>query len=110
MVSWNGKTYRCPVEITIGIVGGKWKSLILWHLHEKTMRFMELERIVSGVSQKMLTQQLNEIERDELLTKTVYAEVPPRVEYELTERGHSLFPVLEQMHGWAIEQLGVEET
>jgi len=102
--------YRCPVEITIGIVGGKWKCLILWHLHKKTMRFGELERIVSGVSQKMLSQQLHEMEDDGLIIKTVYAEVPPRVEYELTERGHSLFPVLEQMHGWAIDQLDVEES
>lgn len=102
--------YRCPVEITIGIVGGKWKCLILWHLHEKTMRFGELERIVSGVSQKMLSQQLHEMEADGLITKTVYAEVPPRVEYELTERGHSLFPILEQMHGWAMDQLDIEES
>ncbi|MEI6891295.1 MAG: helix-turn-helix domain-containing protein [Pontiella sp.] len=110
MVSWNGKAYRCPVEITIGIVGGKWKCLILWHLHQNTMRFKELERIVVGVSPKMLSQQLNEMECDGLLTKKIYAEVPPRVEYKLTDRGESLFPVLQQMHGWALEQLDVEES
>ena len=109
MVSWNGKSYRCPVEITIGIVGGKWKCLILWHLHLEKMRFKELERIVPGVSQKMLSQQLKEMEKDGLLTKTIYPEVPPRVEYELTCRGHSLFPVLEQMHRWALDQLDLEE-
>ena len=110
MVSWNGKTYRCPVEVTIGIVGGKWKCLILWHLHQGKMRFKELERIVPGVSQKMLTQQLKEMENDGLLTKKAYPEVPPRVEYELTGRGHSLFPILELMHSWASEQLDLEES
>ena len=109
MVKWNGKEYRCPVEVTIGIVGGKWKCLILWHLHHEKMRFKALERIVPGVSQKMLTQQLREMERDGLLTKTVHPEVPPRVEYELTERGHSLFPILETMHRWALDQLSIEE-
>ncbi|MBI9090575.1 MAG: helix-turn-helix transcriptional regulator [Desulfobacterium sp.] len=109
MVSWNGKAYRCPVEVTIGIVGGKWKCLILWHLHQGKMRFKELERIVPGVSQKMLTQQLKEMEKDGLLTKKVFPEVPPRVEYELTGRGHSLFPILEQMHRWALDHLDLEE-
>lgn len=107
MVEWKGKSFRCPVEVTFDLVGGKWKCLILWHLHLGKMRFKELERIVSGVSQKMLTQQLKEMERDELLVKTVYPEVPPRVEYELTPLGHSLFPILEAMHGWAVEELGV---
>lgn len=110
MVLWKDKTYRCPVEVTIDIVGGKWKCLILWHLHEGTMRFKELERIVPGVSQKMLTQQLKEMEKDGLLTKTVYPEVPPRVEYSLTERGHSLFPLLELMHTWALDELGLDES
>ncbi len=109
MVEWNGKEFRCPVEVTIGIVGGKWKCLILWHLHQGKMRFKELERIVPGVSQKMLTQQLKEMAADGLLEKTVYPEVPPRVEYHLTPRGHSLFPILEQMHQWALEQLGLTE-
>jgi DNA-binding HxlR family transcriptional regulator len=110
MVSWKDKMYRCPVEVTIDIVGGKWKCLVLWHLHEGKMRFKELERIVPGVSQKMLTQQLKEMEKDGLLTKTVYPEVPPKVEYSLTERGHSLFPVLEIMHKWALDELGLEVT
>ncbi|MCG8471403.1 MAG: helix-turn-helix transcriptional regulator [Desulfobacterales bacterium] len=105
MVLWKGKEFRCPVEVTIDIVGGKWKCLILWHLHEGKMRFKELERIVPGVSQKMLTQQLKEMEKDELLVKTVYPEVPPRVEYELTLRGRSLFPLLQAMHDWAVDEL-----
>lgn len=109
MVTWKEKEYRCPVEVTIAVVGGKWKCLILWHLHQGRMRFKELERIVPGVSQKMLTQQLKEMEKDGLLQKKVYPEVPPRVEYYLTPRGHSLFPVLEIMHAWAIEELELQE-
>ena len=108
MVLWKGKEFRCPVEVTIDIVGGKWKCLILWHLHEGKMRFKELERIVPGVSQKMLTQQLKEMEKDELLAKTVYPEVPPRVEYELTLRGRSLFPLLQAMHDWAVDELKLD--
>lgn len=92
------------------IISGKWKSLILWHLHEGCKRYRELEQIVPGVSQKMLTQQLKEMEQDELLVRTVYPEVPPRVEYELTELGHSIFPILETMHNWAIEKLPLQEN
>ena len=73
------------------------------------MRFKALERIVPGVSQKMLTQQLKEMERDGLLTKTIYPEVPPRVEYSLTPRGESLFPILQTMHEWAEDHLELEE-
>lgn len=108
MIKYNGKEFRCPVEVTMALISGKWKSLILWHLHEKPVRYKELERIVPGVSQKMLTQQLKEMEADGLLVRTVYPEVPPRVEYELTELGHSVFPILETMHNWAVEKLTIE--
>lgn len=91
------------------MISGKWKSLILWHLHEQPMRYKELERIVPGVSQKMLTQQLKEMEDDGLLVRTVFPEVPPRVEYELTELGHSVFPMLEIMHNWAVDRLGCKQ-
>ncbi|AZZ95110.1 transcriptional regulator [Hahella sp. KA22] len=110
MYTWNDKPYRCPVEIAFAAVGGKWKCLILWHLHLGKMRFKELERIVPGVSQKMLTQQLKEMERDGLIVKTVFPEIPPKVEYELTERGHSIFPILEQMHEWAIAQFDLKKS
>ena len=82
---------------------------MLWHLHDGTKRYKELERIVPGVSQKMLTQQLKELEKDGLVSRTVYPEVPPRVEYRLTELGRSAFPILEIMHSWAVEQLGLRE-
>lgn len=105
MITFQGKEYRCPVEITMDMLRGKWKCLILWHLHEGTKRYKELERIVPGVSQKMLTQQLKEMEEDRLLIRTVYPQVPPKVEYTLTELGHSVFPVLEMMHAWSVALL-----
>ena len=89
------------------MLSGKKKCLMLWHLNEGTMRYKELERIVTGVSQKMLTQQLKEMERDGLVVRTVYPKVPPRVEYGLTELGKTALPILEMMHSWAIEKLGI---
>ena len=80
---------------------------MLWHLNEGTKRYKELERIVPGVSQKMLTQQLKELEKDGLISRTAYPEVPPRVEYSLTELGQSGFPILQMMHSWAVKQLGL---
>jgi DNA-binding HxlR family transcriptional regulator len=109
MINWNKKQYHCPVEVSMNLLSGKWKCLMLWHLHEETKRYNELERIVPGVSQKMLTQQLKELENDGLISRTVYPEVPPRVEYSLTERGRSALPILEMMHEWAVEQLGIHD-
>ncbi len=91
------------------LLSGKWKCLMLWHLNEGTKRYKELERIVPGVSQKMLTQQLRELEKDGLISRTVYPEVPPRVEYSLTDLGQSAFPILKMMHSWGVEQLGLSE-
>ena len=91
---------RCPAEATLGVIGGRWKVLILWHLFGGTRRFGELRRALAGVTQKMLTQQLRELERDGVVTRTVYAEVPPRVEYSLTDRGQSLRPVVAAMCTW----------
>jgi len=109
MIKWKEKQYHCPVEVSMDLLSGKWKCLMLWHLNEGTKRYKELERIVPGVSQKMLTQQLKELEKDGLILRTVYAEVPPRVEYSLTELGQSAFPILELMHSWAVEKLGLSD-
>ena len=109
MIKWNEKQYHCPVEVSMDLLSGKWKCLMLWHLNEGTKRYKELERIVPGVSQKMLTQQLKELEKDGLILRTVYPEVPPRVEYCLTELGLSAFPILEMMHSWGVKQLGIRE-
>jgi DNA-binding HxlR family transcriptional regulator len=98
-------SYRCTVAVTLEIIGGKWKSLILWHLSFKTLRFSQLQRRLGKVTQKMLTQQLRELEADGLVHRQVYAEVPPRVEYSLTTMGRSVVPILEQMCQWGKDYL-----
>ena len=90
----------CPVETTLTLIGDKWKVLILRDLMPGTKRFGELKRSIGGVSQKVLTSQLRQMEESGLLTRTVYAEVPPRVEYTLTELGYSLKPVLDALWNW----------
>ncbi|MGN0979023.1 MAG: winged helix-turn-helix transcriptional regulator [Candidatus Avoscillospira sp.] len=90
----------CPVETTLMIIGDKWKVLILRDLMNGTMRFGELKKSIGSVSQKVLTAQLRDMEEKGLLTRKVYAEVPPRVEYTLTETGYSLKPVLDAMWAW----------
>jgi DNA-binding HxlR family transcriptional regulator len=109
MIKWNKKQYHCPVEVSMDLLSGKWKSLMLWHLHDGTQRYTELEKIVPGVSQKMLTQQLKELEKDGFILRTVYPEIPPRVEYSLTDLGRSAFPILEMMHSWAVKHLELTE-
>lgn len=93
----------CPVETTLMIIGDKWKVLILRDLMDGTKRFGELKKSIGSVSQKVLTAQLRDMEEKKLLTRKVYAEVPPRVEYTLTETGYSLKPVLDAMSAWEEE-------
>ena len=90
----------CPVETTLMLIGDKWKVLILRDLMDGTKRFGELKKAIGTVSQKVLTAQLRDMEEKGLLTRKVYAEVPPRVEYTLTETGYSLKPVLDAMSAW----------
>jgi DNA-binding HxlR family transcriptional regulator len=90
----------CPTEATVAAIGGRWKVVILWHLFGGTLRYSELRRKVTGISQKMLTEQLRELEGHGLVSRTVYAEVPPRVEYAATPLGESLRPVLTAMADW----------
>ncbi|MFH1591106.1 MAG: helix-turn-helix domain-containing protein [archaeon] len=94
------KNHRCPVEATLSVIGGKWKTVILWHLQDKTLRFGELKRLIPGISQKMLTQQLREMEADLLINRKVYPQVPPKVEYSLAIHGKSLKPILDVMSDW----------
>lgn len=93
----------CPVEVTLLLIGEKWKVLILRDLIEGTKRFGELKKSIGSISQKMLTQQLREMEEDGLVVRKAYAEIPPRVEYSLTEDGLSLKPILDSMWDWGIE-------
>ena len=95
------KDYHCPVEATLDVIGGKWKVVILFHLtHEGTHRFAVLRRKIPGVSERMLTQQLRELEDDGIVHREVYPEVPPKVEYSLTEYGRTLRPITEVMCEW----------
>jgi DNA-binding HxlR family transcriptional regulator len=93
----------CPVETTLTLIGDKWKVLILRDLLTGTKRFGELKKSIGTVSQKVLTAQLRAMEANGLLTRTVYAEVPPRVEYTLTDLGESLKPILDAMWNWGTE-------
>jgi len=91
---------RCPVDQAIELVGGKWKPLILWRLSAGTLRFGQLQRSMAHVTQRMLTLQLRELESAGLVQRTVYPEVPPKVEYMLTALGRSVLPVLESLGQW----------
>ena len=93
----------CPVETTLSLIGDKWKVLILRDLMDGTKRFGELKKSIGSVSQKVLTAQLRDMEENGLVNRTVYAEVPPRVEYSLTEIGHSLKPILDAMTSWGMD-------
>ncbi|KAF3889385.1 MULTISPECIES: winged helix-turn-helix transcriptional regulator [Nostocales] len=92
--------YNCPVEVTLEVIGGKWKCVILWWLRRDAKRFGELKQLIPGITQKVLTGQLRELERDGLICREAYREVPPRVEYSLTSYGESLGPITELMCAW----------
>ncbi|OKL35397.1 winged helix-turn-helix transcriptional regulator [Domibacillus mangrovi] len=95
------KSFNCEKELTLSIIGGKWKMLIIWHLgKEGTKRFGELKALIPAITQRMLVSQLRELEEDLIVYREVYPVVPPKVEYSLTERGHTLIPILESMYIW----------
>jgi len=108
----SGKEYFCAMELTLLLIGGKWKPIILYRLgQDGTRRFSELKRSMPSITQKMLTQQLRELENDGIVHRQVYAEVPPKVEYSLTPMGQSVLPLLKQLCQWGAEyerQRGVE--
>ena len=95
----------CPLEELLDLLGGKWKVIILWHLQEGMLRFSELRKRMPSITQKMLTQQLRELEQKEMVLRKVYAEVPPRVEYQLTPKGKLIRPLLQEMHQWSKKHL-----
>ena len=96
----------CPVEASLEVIGGKWKGAILYHLLIDTMRFNELRRVMPDITQRMLTKQLRELEENKLVLREVFAEVPPRVEYSMTEYGQTLSPVVEALHAWGRQHMG----
>lgn len=91
---------HCPVETTLELIGGKYKALILWHLSEGTLRFSQLQRAIPSATARVLTRQLREMENQHLILRRIYAVVPPKVEYSLTELGKSLIPILTVMRDW----------
>lgn len=99
----------CPAENVLKMIGGRWKLLILRQLFTGVKRFGELQKSLSPITQKVLTQQLRELEQDQLLQRVVYAEIPPKVEYSLTDLGNSLQPLIYALHDWSLEHQEVNQ-
>lgn len=95
---------RCPIEDTLNVIAGRWKIVILWWLYRGELRFGELRRCLPSVTPKMLTQQLRQMEDEGLVRRELFAQVPPKVVYSLTERGQSLRPVLQSLYEWSVAQ------
>jgi DNA-binding HxlR family transcriptional regulator len=95
-------TYHCEIEAAFAIMGGKWKARIIWHIGEEKPRFNELRDILENVSPRMLAKQLRELESDGLVIRTQHPEIPPRVEYQLTDAGKALIPVLKNISSWVL--------
>ena len=102
-------TPACPVQRVIEMIGGKWKLVILFHLLDGTKRFNELRRLMPEVTQRMLTRQLRELEEHEIVKRKVYPQIPPKVEYSVTELGKSLKSILDVIHDWGAENIKVIE-
>jgi DNA-binding HxlR family transcriptional regulator len=102
---WVAAGQPCPVEVTLGVIGGKWKVIILYWLKTGTLRFGELKRRIPRVSERVLAEQLRELERDGVVRREVFPEVPPRVEYSLTDYGQTLRPIAELMAAWGLNHL-----
>lgn len=97
--------FTCPVKATIQLIGGKYKSVILWHLMGKTLRYSEIHKLMPKATDKMLAQQLRELEKDGLINRKVYPVVPPKTEYSLTDFGNTLSPILVEMCNWGKQYL-----
>jgi DNA-binding HxlR family transcriptional regulator len=106
-LDFKGKKFSNPVELSLDIIGGKWKIPIIWRLKDDPKRYGELKKKLSGVTHKMLTQQLRELESDEIISRKVYSEVPPKVEYDLTFLGKSVIPIIDLLREWGEEYRSV---
>ena len=95
----------CPVEVTLDLIDGKWKGVVLYHLGNGPLRFNELRRVTPNTTQRMLTKQLRELEADGLVIRTVYPEIPPRVDYRLSPRGETLQPIIAALKAWGTQHL-----
>ena len=99
-LKYDGKEYACSFAFALDMVSGKWKGLILWYLRDETLRYGEIRKKLDGITQKMLTQTLRDLEKHQLVTRKVYAVVPPKVEYTISEHGKKLIPIFAQMLEW----------
>ncbi len=98
----NGTIYYCPVDLTLSVIGGRWQGLIMWALQEKPMRFNEIKRELVTINDKMLSQTLKKLVEQEVLNRESFNEIPPKVEYSLTEKGKKLQPIFKLMAEWGI--------
>lgn len=103
MISFNNKKYVCLLDFAMDFIHGKWKALLLCNLYNGPKRFLELQRIVEGISQKVLNENLKELERDGLISKVIYAEIPPKVEYYLTDKGKEMTTIIKEVEAWSIK-------
>jgi len=99
-VKTDKKIYQCSFEFALDMVSGKWKSLVLYYLSEETLRYSEIHRKINGITQKMLTQTLRELEKNGLVSRKVYPVVPPKVEYTITQSGAELIPIFQSLQAW----------
>jgi DNA-binding HxlR family transcriptional regulator len=97
---FRGKHYNNPVELSLDVIGGKWKMPILWRLKDKPWRYSELKKSIGKITHKMLAQQLKELEEDGLISRKVFASVPPKVDYTLTQKGFTTIPIIEGLRKW----------
>jgi len=95
-----GKEYHCAMDVTMDFIGGKWKTVVLWYLRKDKKRFSELRKLIPNITEKMLSLQLKGLENDGLVGRKIYAEIPPKVEYFLTDFGKSMIPMLEEIAKW----------
>jgi DNA-binding HxlR family transcriptional regulator len=102
--------YNCPMTHCMNKIGGKWKMLIIYAVYKNVNRFSKLQKILPLISKQMLVNQLRELEADNILQRHIFAEVPPRVEYQLTEHGKSLMPIIKVMHDWGVIDLETQAT
>jgi DNA-binding HxlR family transcriptional regulator len=109
MIEYKGKQYICHLDLAMSFISSKWKSVILCHINCKPRRFLELQRSLNGISQKVLNEKLKELEEDGLISKTIYPEVPPKVEFRLTEMGEKLLPILMELEEWG-KEMKMEST
>ncbi len=99
----DGTYYFCPVDLTLSVIGGRWKGLVFWNLREGPKRFGEIKKVLAGINDKMLTQVLRDLEAKGVISRKAYDVIPPKVEYSLTKEGKKLLPVMARMSDWGVK-------